>query len=63
MARFIILLVILVVAGGRGLAETDGGAWNQFRGPGGSGVAPASRPPVRVEAGCLAWKTPIATKR
>lgn len=59
MARLIVLLVILVVAGGRGLAETDGGAWNQFRGPGGSGVAPDARPPVRLEAACQAWKTPV----
>jgi outer membrane protein assembly factor BamB len=40
-------------------AETDDGPWNQFRGPGGSGVLRAARPPVRIEAACLAWKTPI----
>ena len=40
-------------------APAGTGAWDQFRGPDGAGVAPASRPPVRLGADCLAWKTPI----
>jgi outer membrane protein assembly factor BamB len=40
-------------------ASPEPAAWDQFRGPGGSGVAPASSPPVRIEAACLAWKTPL----
>ncbi|MGD0094241.1 MAG: PQQ-binding-like beta-propeller repeat protein [Planctomycetota bacterium] len=59
MARFIVLIAMLVLARGRCLAETSGSVWNQFRGPGGSGVASAFQPPVRLEAGCLAWKTPV----
>ena len=39
-------------------AEVD--SWNQFRGPGGSGVARACRPPVKLDASQLAWKAPVA---
>ena len=37
-------------------AEVD--SWNQLRGPGGSGVAHTCQPPVKLDAGQLAWKTP-----
>jgi outer membrane protein assembly factor BamB len=40
-------------------AKADSTNWNQFRGSSGSGVAPASRPPVKIEASCLAWKTSV----
>jgi outer membrane protein assembly factor BamB len=33
--------------------------WNQFRGPDGSGAAPDARPPVKLGAASLAWKTPV----
>jgi len=59
MARSVVLLVMLVVSGGRCLAEAGDLVWNQFRGPGGSGVAPAFQPPIKLEAACLAWKTPV----
>ena len=53
------LLLLLALVAGRGRAESFDGSWNQFRGPSGSGVAPASRPPVKLESSCLAWKTPV----
>lgn len=41
-------------------AIIEAGAWSQFRGPGGTGVAPASaRPPLAPDAGSLAWKSPV----
>lgn len=41
-----------------GAAET----WNQFRGPGGSGVAAeGSAPPVTIAQSNLAWKAPVGT--
>ena len=33
--------------------------WNQFRGPNGSGVAPACHPPIEIEEEHRAWKTPV----
>ena len=59
-ARFSVLLLMLALAGAIGHAESDDGSWNQFRGPNGSGVARGSRPPVKIGADCLAWKTPVA---
>ena len=41
-----------------GLAASASEDWNAFRGAGGSGVAPASRPPTAL--GEPAWKTPVA---
>ncbi len=35
--------------------------WNQYRGPNGSGVAKASRPPVKLSENNLAWKTDLAS--
>ena len=32
-------------------------AWNQFRGPNGSGVVPDSRLPVKIGDGSFAWKS------
>ena len=39
--------------------RADGTTWNQFRGPNGSGVARACRPPVRLDGSHVAWKTPV----
>ena len=44
---------------GLGHARAEVASWNQFRGPNGSGVASGCRPPVRLDAGCVAWKTPV----
>ena len=33
--------------------------WNQFRGPNGSGVAPDSRPPIKIGDDSFAWKSLI----
>ena len=35
------------------------GAWTQFRGPGGSGVAEDCLPPLKVGEETLAWQTPL----
>ncbi|MGI9244317.1 MAG: PQQ-binding-like beta-propeller repeat protein [Verrucomicrobiales bacterium] len=37
----------------------EAGSWNQFRGPGGSGIADGCRPPVEIGETNLAWKVPI----
>ncbi len=55
----IALLQMLILAVEFGRAESREGSWNRFRGSESSGVARASRPPVKIEAGCLAWKTPV----
>jgi outer membrane protein assembly factor BamB len=39
-------------------AEAD--AWDQFRGPNGSGVARGCTPPVTLDERLVAWKTPVA---
>ncbi len=40
-------------------AEPDSPAWNQFRGPGGSGVADACQPPVFLDAEQATWKIDV----
>ena len=40
-------------------AEADSTNWSQFRGPGGSGVANAFKPPEKIVPDQAAWKTPI----
>ena len=41
------------------LCAAEPGEWNQFRGPGGSGVASGCRPPLEISEDNLAWKLPI----
>ena len=53
------LLVCLARIGDLSAAPGDGANWAQFRGPNGSGIANAFRPPVKVVAGQPAWKTPL----
>ena len=59
-------MLVLLCATPLAAAETDVlharaevETWNQFRGPNGSGVARACQPPVRLDAGHVAWKTPV----
>src|SRR5512145_2793156 len=40
-------------------AEADSTQWSQFRGPNGSGVVNAFRPPVKIDPERPAWKTPL----
>jgi outer membrane protein assembly factor BamB len=40
-------------------APPGAGAWGRFRGPGGSGVARACKPPLKLEDRRVAWKTPV----
>ena len=52
----------MLLAGGLALSltlHTDGAAWNQFRGPNGSGVAPEARPPLALDAAHRAWQTDL----
>jgi len=44
---------------GPGHARAGGDSWNRLRGPNGSGVARGCRPPVQLDAGHVAWKTPV----
>ena len=39
--------------------DTQVSPWNQFRGPGGSGVALRCRPPVELDEEHLAWSVPV----
>lgn len=39
--------------------DAQGKAWNQFRGPGGSGVAPGCRPPVKLDEDRVAWSATV----
>lgn len=48
---FLLLLPAAVASGSEG--------WSQFRGPGGSGVAEDSRPPIEIGPDSLAWKAPL----
>jgi len=56
-----VAVAVLVPPAWAGAAESavDAPAWNQFRGPNGSGVAAGCRPPVALDADHLAWKTPV----
>ncbi|MCP5518824.1 MAG: PQQ-binding-like beta-propeller repeat protein [Verrucomicrobiales bacterium] len=38
---------------------SDGGGWNQFRGPNGSGVVPDCHPPVLLNAATVTWNVPV----
>ncbi|MBQ98345.1 MAG: hypothetical protein CMP30_10165 [Roseibacillus sp.] len=58
MTRILILTGILVAPLGYG-GEITKNTWNQFRGPGGSGVMEKSKPPVMIQSGDLAWKTAL----
>lgn len=52
--------LLLVVCGQAvAIATPDPPSWNQFRGPGGSGVASAGKPPVKILAEQPAWRTPL----
>jgi outer membrane protein assembly factor BamB len=64
MTRWQVTLTVAVLAGTTASARCadapDAAAsWNRFRGPNGSGVARGCRPPVRLDADHLAWKTPV----
>ena len=41
------------------IASPSATDWNQFRGPGGSGVAENCKPPIEIDSSKLAWKTPV----
>jgi hypothetical protein len=53
------LAVVLILFLGPDLTIADETTWTQFRGPGGSGVAENSKPPVEIGPANLVWKTPI----
>ena len=53
------LLALAALCLGPAHARAESASWNQFRGPNGSGVALACRPPVKLDAGHVAWKTPV----
>ena len=54
-------LIVPVVMLAAGLVQANSAThpWNQFRGPGGTGVASDSRPPVKLDARNLIWKKPV----
>ena len=54
-------LPVLLLALGTFPASVGAGAanWSQFRGPNGSGVAAAAKPPVKIVAEQAAWRTPL----
>jgi len=60
-------MTVLLWATSLSVAETDvlptdlegDDSWNQLRGPGGSGVARACQPPVKLDSSYIAWETPV----
>lgn len=52
---FISIFVLLQA----GNVTAESAPWNQFRGPNGSGVANAFKPPLAFDASKPAWKTPL----
>lgn len=62
MFRTIFTIVVLLLSQATLQAdETDVliDSWNQLRGPSGSGVARGRQVPVKLDAGHVAWKTPV----
>jgi hypothetical protein len=65
LVELVVLIAILAILAelllpSRLLAATgDAANWPQFRGPNGSGIADACRPPVNIVADQAAWKTPL----
>ncbi len=58
-ASYLLALAISVSSAlGQNSALRNEGTWNQFRGPGGTGVAHESRAPVKLAV--PTWKTPVA---
>ena len=51
--------ICLALPGRLPAAASDDANWPQFRGPNGSGVATAFKPPVRVVGDQAAWKAPL----
>ena len=58
-SKFLALFVCLALPGRLPAAASDDANWPQFRGPNGSGVANAFKPPVKVVGDHAAWKTPL----
>lgn len=58
-AIIVALLACLALLGGLSAAASDDAGWPQFRGPNGSGVANALKPPVKIVPDRAAWKTPL----
>lgn len=54
-----ILMALLAATSVIGLAGSDHVVWNEFRGPGGTGVRPSSTPLIRLGVESLAWKSPL----
>jgi len=57
--RLLALSVCLVLLGRSAAAASNEANWPQFRGPNGSGVANAFKPPVKTVTNQAAWKTPL----
>ncbi len=57
-SRISILIGILITSLGYA-DEATKKTWNQFRGPGGSGVMEESKPPVMIQSSDLVWKTTL----
>ena len=57
--KLLALFICLALPGRLPAAASDDANWPQFRGPNGSGVATAFKPPVRVVGDQAAWKTPL----
>ena len=57
--KLLALFICLALPGRLPAAAGDDANWPQFRGPNGSGVAIAFKPPVKVVADQAAWRTPL----
>ena len=57
--KLLAIFVCLALPGRLPAVAGDDASWPQFRGPNGSGVANAFKPPVKIVTDRAAWKTPL----
>jgi hypothetical protein len=57
--KLLAIFVCLALPGRLPAVASDDASWPQFRGPNGSGVANAFKPPVKIVTDRAAWKTPL----
>ena len=57
--NYLPFITCIALSAGFPAAASGEAVWPQFRGPNGSGLANAFKPPVRIAADKPAWKTPI----
>src|ERR1035441_4403699 len=57
--KLLVWSICLALLGLSHASASNEANWPQFRGPNGSGVANAFKPPVKIVTNQVAWKTPL----